>query len=84
MIGRVRLEAATRALGESLDELLPKMIGVGERVGFCLVAFDFGDKGNFSYCSNSQRQDMIKLLEEFLAYQKAGLMTDPKGPRAEG
>lgn len=83
MIGRVRLESATRALGESLTDVLPKMIGTDEKVGFYLLAFDFGDKGNFAYVSNSQRADMIRLLEEFLAYQKAGLVTDPPGPRAE-
>ena len=37
-----------------------------ERMGFALLVFDFGEGGFMNYISNSNREDMIKALEEFL------------------
>ena len=37
-----------------------------ERVGFCLLMFDFveGPSGSFAYAANAQRADVVKLLRE--------------------
>lgn len=53
-------------------------------MGFALFVFDFGERGNLAYCSNAEREDMIKTVEEWLAKQQAGLTTDPPGPRGQG
>jgi hypothetical protein len=55
--------------------------------GVTIFAFEFnepGDQGSFAYLSTAQRPDMIKALKEFLAYQEAGLATEPRGDRPQG
>jgi hypothetical protein len=42
----------------------------GERVGFCLLMFDFGEEGSFAYAANAQRADVVRLLKE--AREKIG------------
>ena len=45
-----------------------------KRVGFILMAFHFGeDAGRCNYISNTSREDVVRLLEEQLAYFKRGL-----------
>lgn len=39
-------------------------------VGFCLFVFEFGKPSPTNYISNSQREDTIKLLEEWLEKEK--------------
>ena len=34
--------------------------------GFCLLIFDFGQGGHTSYMSNAKREDMLRLLREFI------------------
>jgi hypothetical protein len=78
-LDRVCLEIAPR-LAATLHSQL------GERMGFTLFIFNFGDPGKddfVAYVSNTQREDMIKAVEQWLARQKAGLTTDPPGPKLE-
>lgn len=84
MIERRKLEAAAQQVASALDEALPKMLGVTERVGFMLLVFEFGPRGNLAYISNAQREAMITAVREWLARQEAGLTTDPPGPRTQG
>lgn len=51
--------------------------------GVTIFAFELGDKGAMAYLSTVEREDMIKAAEEWLAYQKEGLTTEPPGERAE-
>jgi len=81
-IGRRALEAASREIAALIVPALERMFGT--RVGFALLVFDFGAKGHMAYLSNSQREDMISLVKEWLALLEGGLSTDPAGPRAEG
>jgi len=59
-----------RALGQALDSTFNGDKKTPEkRIGFCLLTFKFGDvsnKSRMNYISNSNRDDMIKALEEFL------------------
>lgn len=81
-LGRKALEAACRELAGMLEPRLKGMFG--QRVGFALLVFDFGSKGNMAYLSNAERDGMISLVKEWLALLEGGLTTDPTGPRAEG
>jgi hypothetical protein len=83
-ITRAQLEAPLTGIARALDEALPGMVGVTERVGFAVFVFGFGQKGNIAYVSNSERSDMIEAVKEWLAKQEAGLLTDPPGPTAQG
>jgi hypothetical protein len=38
-----------------------------ERVGFVLMIYDFGEQGSFAYAADSERAEIIELLEEALA-----------------
>jgi hypothetical protein len=58
---RLALEESCSRLGRTIGAQLPKGIG------FTLLMFDFGGKGNFAYLSNAQRSDMIELLHEAIA-----------------
>ena len=72
-----------------LDQLVRDLIGyavhkLGKKVGVTLFVFEFGQRGNCEYISNADRADMIGVVEEWLDRMKAGLTTDPLGPRGEG
>lgn len=85
MITREVLDKTCRELAPRLDATLHAQ--TGERMGFLVFLFNFGDPGDdsyLSYVSNAQRDDMIKVVEQWLARQKAGLATDPLGPRIRG
>jgi len=36
-------------------------------LGFNLLLFDFGEKGNLFYISNAKREDIINVMKEFIA-----------------
>lgn len=55
-----------QSLARALDELLPKMVPSGKKVGFGIVVFDFGEGGNIQWASNGERTDMIAALRELL------------------
>lgn len=39
-------------------------------MGFVLLMFDFGDKGNMFYISDAQREDVLKSMQEFIDKNK--------------
>ena len=85
MIGREVLDKTVRELAPKLDATLHAQLG--ERMGFTLFIFNFGEPGEddfVSYISNAQRADMIKTVEQWFARQKAGITTDPLGPKVRG
>lgn len=49
-------------------------------IGVTIFAFTF-DPGAIAYISTSEREDMMRTLKEFVAYQEAGLTTEPRGER---
>lgn len=51
--------------------------------GVTLFAFTF-EPGAIAYISTAEREGMIRALNEFLAYQEAGLATEPPGERGRG
>jgi len=56
-------------LAHGLDEIFNEP-GKPKSVGFVLLAFNFGDKGRCNYISNANREDVVTLLAEQLAYFK--------------
>jgi hypothetical protein len=54
---REQLEAQCKEIGDVIREAAPGL-------GFALVLFDFGEKGNMAYVSTAQRADTIKMLRE--------------------
>ncbi len=61
-----QLEVACKKVGQALEETLPKLVGVDERLGFAVFLFDFGDRGSIAYVSNAKRNDMITAVKEWL------------------
>jgi len=78
---RHKLREAAIRLTHAADVALTGYLG--QRVGFAVFVFDFGDGGNVGYASNAQRDGMIAAVREWLARQDAGLESDPLGPRAK-
>jgi hypothetical protein len=65
------LEADLRAMAMALEEILEEK--TGEKMGFCLLVFPFGEDGRVSnYVSNANRDDMLKALQEFIDKHSAG------------
>jgi hypothetical protein len=54
-----------------------------EGIGVTLFAFTF-KPGAIAYISTSNREDMIRTVKEWVAYQEAGLATEPRGERGQG
>lgn len=54
-------ETMLKEIGKILKECCPK------GYGFNLLVFTFGEGGNMFYCSNAQREDMIRAMQEFIA-----------------
>lgn len=64
-----------------LDRLKPDMDFLkAHGVGVTIFAFTF-DAGAIAYISTGAREDMIAALKEWIAYQEAGLTTEPRGER---
>jgi hypothetical protein len=57
---------ASRKIGRELKQSMP------EGVGFAVLVFDFGGKGNLAYVSNAQRPDMLRAMREFITKNEAG------------
>lgn len=51
-------------IGHMIGGALPK------GYGFNLLIFDFGGGGSTYYISNGQRQDILKLMKEFITKQE--------------
>jgi len=58
---RVALEIESRKIGKAIAHVMP------EGVGFCFFMFNQGAGGGTTYLSNSNRDDAIKMLRDFLA-----------------
>jgi hypothetical protein len=61
-----KLEHEARAAGRTLAEAIRVTMG-GERYGFAVFLFAFGERGEMTYVSNANRRDMVKMLMEFIA-----------------
>lgn len=62
------LEGMAREIGGLLGGAIKRS---GTRYGFCLMLFSF-EGPEFTYVSNSNREDTIRMLEEFIARAKKG------------
>lgn len=49
-------------------------------IGLTLFTFTF-EPGAIAYISTADRTDMIRNIKEWIAYQEAGLTTEPRGER---
>lgn len=73
------VEGITRKL---LDAIGKKALDFLKSQGFGVTLFAFTfQPGAIAYISTAERSDMIRMLREFIAYQEAGLTTDPPGER---
>jgi hypothetical protein len=53
---------------------------MGDKIGFALVMFDFGDPGgSMAYASTAQRDDFLRLLDELRGKLAASLPDAKKG-----
>lgn len=62
----------SKAMREALQETLREMANIlkaclPEGIGYTLWLYDYGAKGNTVYISTAVREDMIKLVKEWLA-----------------
>jgi hypothetical protein len=64
------IEAVSREIGRILGSAIND-IGYKGRYGFALMLFSF-EGPEFTYISNADRDDMIRVLEEFIAKCKSG------------
>lgn len=55
------IEAKLKSIGKVLKDSMPP------GWGFNLLIFSFGEGGSMFYLSNSQREDMIRAMQEFIA-----------------
>ena len=49
--------------------------------GFNLMLFEYGDGGSLFYISRAQRQDIIKVMQEFIARQSIVETSPPRRPQ---
>lgn len=59
--------AKLRQLASNLDEIFNGPNLKERKVGFALLVFEFGTGNFLNYISNTQRQDMIVAMREFIA-----------------
>ena len=59
------IEAILKRIGHFIGGQLP------EGWGFNLLLFDFGANGSTFYISNAVREDMLKVMQEFIDNQEA-------------
>lgn len=57
-------ERALKTIAALVDEHVP------EGMGFCVLLFDFGEGGSMFYMSNARREDVHKMMREFIAKGK--------------
>lgn len=60
------LEDKCREIGRVIGKGIEMTYGSRDKVGFCLLLFDFGEGGYMTYISNAQRDDMILSLTELI------------------
>lgn len=54
--------------------------GEDRKVGFVLLVYNFGDSSRCNYVSNSNREDVITLMKEFIA-RNEGRMPEVSGEK---
>ena len=64
MVELKALESSARMLGQAFDSILRERHG--EKIGFVVLVFKFGEDGGLAYLSNARREDGIKMLQEFI------------------
>jgi hypothetical protein len=70
-----RFHLQMNAMARAIDETLNEDLG-DRKIGFCLMMFNIGDgPGRCNYIANVNRDDVVVLLKEQLAYFE-GRMTD--------
>lgn len=83
-LAMLRLSFNLPGFAKALDKELQRKCG--ERIGFALIAFKFGDPAvhgqRAQYVSNCDRETMTKALEETLERWKAGHIRPPPGSGA--
>lgn len=55
------IEQRMKLIGELIKDKLP------DNWGFNLLLFTYGEKGNLFYISSAEREDVIKVMKEFIA-----------------
>lgn len=55
---RLELEQINAELARAIAPCMPP------GTGFALMMFTFGERGSFAWCSNANRQDMLRMLKE--------------------
>ena len=67
-----QFETAARELGRVIDDVVNHVAKGSERkIGWALEIFSF-DGSEFTYISNAQREDMIKLFQEAVNRLRSG------------
>jgi hypothetical protein len=61
-----RIEGTCREIGELIGFAAKQSLG---RVGFCLILFSF-EGPELTYMSNASREDVIRMLEEFIRHAR--------------
>jgi hypothetical protein len=64
------IEATAREIGSILGAVCERT--PGGKCGFLLMLFGFGEDSEFTYLSNANRADNIKMIKEFLARMEDG------------
>lgn len=62
---RIALQEPLKEFGRALKEMCPPGFG------YALWMFDYGASGSLVYLSSAKREDMIKLVKEWLAKVEA-------------
>lgn len=74
------VEGITRKVASEMKPTLDFLKAHG--FGVTIFAFTF-EPGALAYISTAERADMIRSLKEFIAYQEAGMTTEPRGDRGQ-
>ena len=68
-----QLEVRAREVGNPMKKVCENWsLRTGRSIGFLFMLYDHGEGGFLSYMSNSERSDVVKMLEEFIGKVKAG------------
>ena len=66
----LKVSGYLQALADLIDTRLENL--TGERVGFCLLAFNTVENSRASYISNCHREEVIKAMKGLLDYWDQG------------
>ena len=62
-----QLEKLLKDIGAILKMACEEHSSPSRRYGFALLLFDFGEGGDLFYTSNAEREDIVRLMQEFIA-----------------